>query len=347
MGLDLFTPEVMDSVVKVLPPVGSFFKDTFFKNEKNEVSRKIRVDFSKGMRRIAPFGGINKPTKIAEKIGYVSDEFIAPLVKVKDVTTIADLLVREMGEMVHSGINPDERAIHLLADTMMDFNEQIARREELMCVQAMMDGVIEVEYDGVEQNVDLGCNNRSTVSTLWTNAGATPYKDLQAAALSCSKEGFHKPDICVMERSAYNAFLWAAKKDEEFKQQSDLYHTMDIKPTYVNENVTFAGRLKDPDMEVYIYDEWVCNPKTKVTAPIMPKGKILLASTKAKYSMYYGPIMFADEETKRIRSVIGKRAADSWVEKDPVAQMLTLASSPLPIPHEIDSWHVMTVSATE
>ena len=36
MGLDLFTPEVMDSVVKVLPPVGSFFKDTFFKNEKKE-----------------------------------------------------------------------------------------------------------------------------------------------------------------------------------------------------------------------------------------------------------------------------------------------------------------------
>jgi len=34
------------------------------------------------------------------------------------------------------------------------------------------------------------------------------------------------------------------------------------------------------------------------------------------------------------------------VQKEPAVRFLTLNSRPLPVPHEVDSWFVATVSAT-
>ena len=48
---DLFTPETMDGVVRVLPQTHTFFRDTFFNTTKPEFTEKIRVDFVKGKRQ--------------------------------------------------------------------------------------------------------------------------------------------------------------------------------------------------------------------------------------------------------------------------------------------------------
>ena len=353
MPQDLYSPVTLDGVVRALPPVSSFFKDTFFKNIKPEFTEDVLVDFYKGQRKVAPFVNIKEKGKVVEKRGYVTDRFTTPYIKVKDVTTVEDMLKRLPGEvLMNSGVTPEQRGVELIAEQLADFNEQIARREEWMCVQAMMEGVIPVVGEGVNYEIDFGFTNKSTVSNLWDTASApTVYKDLQTVVLTCQKKGYHKPNICIMERSAYQAFLRATKLDEEFKQQSELYNVMEIKPSYVAENVTFCGRIKDPDLEIYVYDEWFIddwtdpeNPKEK---SLMPKGKVLFASTNAKYSMYYGLMMFTDTDTKEYRSVYGTRGADSWVQKDPDARFLTLNSRPLPVPHEVDSWYVLTVSATE
>ena len=350
--MDLFTPETMDAVVRVLPQRGSFFKDTFFRNEKPEYNEKIRVDFYKGKRRLAPFVNIKDKAKVVEKRGYQTDEFTTPLVSMKDITTIEDMVRRLPGELLqNSGVTPLQRGIELMAEQFADFDDMIERREEWMCVQAMMTGKIPVIGENVNYEIDFGFTNKGTVAKKWdTDANPTVYRDLQTAAQACMQNGYHKPDICIMERSAYQAFLRATKLDEEFKQQSELYNVMQVQPRFVNDNVTFVGRLKDPDMEVYVYDEWYIDDWTDESEPkelpLMPKGKILLASTRARFSMYYGLMMFTDPNTKNFREVIGKRGADSWVQKEPDVRFMKLCSRPLPAPHEVDSWYVLEVSAT-
>lgn len=352
--MDLFTPEIMDGVIRALPPVNTFFKDTFFNVAKPEYAEKVRVEFVKGTRKVAPFVNLKDKAKVIKKLGYVSDTYETPVVRVKDVTDIEDMLKRLPGELLqNSGITPLDRGIQLMAEQMSSFEDMIARREEWMCVKAMMDGVIHVVGEGVNYDIDFGFTNKSTVSTLWDSATGTPtpHADLQAAVLACKKNGYRTPNICIMERSAYNAFIDACKKDEYFKNQKDIFDVMTIRPERRSDAVTFVGRLRDPDLDIYVYDEWFVDdwtdPENPVEEPLMPKGKILLASTAARYSMYYGLQVFTDPQTQNFRQVIGTRAADSWVQKDPDARFLTLNARPLPVPHEVDSWYVMTVSATE
>lgn len=352
-NIDLFTPEIMDGVVRVMPRVNTFFKDTFFNINKPEYAEKVRVEFVKGSRKIAPFVNLKDKAKVVKKLGYTSDTFETPIIKVKDVTDIEDMLKRLPGELLqNSGITPLDRGIQLMAEQLATFEDMIARREEWMCVKAMMDGVIPVVGDGVNYEIDFGFTNKSTVTTLWdaSTGTPTPHKDLEAAVLACKQKGYRTPNICIMERSAWNAFLEATKKDDYYIQHKDILDVVTVRPERRDDAVTFMGRLRDPDLDIYVYDEWYVDDWTDPDSPeeksLMPKGKVLLASTNARYSMYYGLQVFSNLETHTFRQVVGTRAADSWVQKDPDARFLTLNSRPLPVPHEVDSWYVLTVSST-
>ncbi len=353
MAIDIFTPEVMDAVVRVMPPQPAFFKNTFFKGApKTEPTIDVRVDFFKGKRRVAPFVSDKAKAKVSEKIGYASDKFTTPLVKVKDTTGIEDIMKRLPGELLQSGLNPDERAVQLLAQTLADFDEQITRREEVMIAQALFTGKIPVVGEGVNYEIDFNFTNTETLTgtALWDNASsvADPIADLKAWSVTCMQNGYRKPNICVMDRSAYAAFIDRCKALGYFNQWNFL--DLNIQPSVANDNVTFCGRLRDPNLEIYIYDEWYLDdwttPGTVIEKPMVPKGKILLASTNAKTSLYYGILTFADENAKTLRSVMATRAADSWIEKEPPSRFITLNSRPLPVIHEVDSWFVATVSAT-
>ena len=348
--MDIFSPEVLDSVTRVMPPQTTFFKKTFFGKDKCEPNTEVRADFYKGKRRVAPFVSENSKAKTVTKIGYSSEKFETPLVKVKDVTTIEDLVKRLPGELVqNSGFTPEGRAIQLLAETLQDFNEQISRREEVMCVQALMTGKIPVIGENVNYTIDFGFTNKSTLSTLWDaqNSTADPIKDLSAAVLVCMKNGYRKPNICVMERSAYDAFIARCTALGYLNQRN--YLDLSIEPSVKNENLTYCGRLRDPNLEIYLYDEWYIDDWSAATPtekPMIDKGKVLLASSNARFSMYYGVLTFTDENTKSFRSFMATRGTDSWVEKEPAQRFITLNSRPLPVPHEVDSWYVLTVSST-
>ena len=346
MGIDLFTPEIMDGVIKAMPPVHTFFKDTFFNVAKPEYAEKVRVEFKKGTRRVAPFVNLKDKAKVIKKLGYISDEFETPVVKMKDVTTIEDMLKRLPGELLqNSGITLLDRGIQLMAEQMSTFEDMITRREEWMCVQAMMTGNIPVIGEGVNYEIDFGFTNKSAVSTLWDSATGTPtpYKDLQAAVLACKQKGYRTPNIAIFERSAWNAFLEATKKDEFYKQQKDILDIISVRPVRRSDAVTFMGRLRDPDLDIYVYDEWYIDdwtdPENPVEKSLMPKGKVLLACTNATYSLYYGLQAFTDPQTGNFRQVIGTRAADSWIQKDPDVRFLSLNARPLPVPHEVCFWY--------
>lgn len=346
--LDLFIPEIMDGVVRVLPTVHTFFRDTFFKTNKPQYTEKVRVDFVKGTRKVAPFVTLKDKAPVVEKRGFITDTFTTPVIKVKDVTDIEDMVNRLPGELLqNSGTTPLQRGIQLMTEQLLTFDEMITRREEWMCVQAMMTGVIPVIGEGVNYTIDFGFTNKATVSKLWTEEGAEPYHDLQSAVLSCKQKGYRTPNICIMSRDAWNAFLKATKQDEFYKQEPSIFDIMAVKPARRDDAVTFMGRLKDPDLDIYVYDEWVIDDWTDPDNPqevsLMPQGKVLLASTSARYSVYYGLMMFTDPVTRQFRQVVGTRAADSWVQKEPDARFMTLNARPLPVPHEVDSWYVLTV----
>jgi hypothetical protein len=350
MPISIYDPRVMDQVVRVLPTVGGFFTDTFFKTRLPVVGTKVDVDFFKGKRRISAFVNPKSAAKAIEKIGYKTNTFETPLLKPKDVTTIEDLSVRMPGEQLYGGMSREERALMLLTNALSDFNDMNKRRVELMAAQAMLTGTIPVIGEGVNYTIDFNFTNKETLTSgaKWDQTTARPMDDIDRYVLACQKNGYHTPNVCLMEYGAYNNFIKRITEQNLLNQYSGNLELAVINPTQLSENVIYGGMIKKYNMPIYIYNEWYLddwtNPDVPTEQPIVPAGTVLLGSTNAKTKIYYGEITLADETAaSKFRSVIGESAAQTWIEKDPAARYLTLHSRPLPVPQEVDSWYVSKV----
>lgn len=348
--IDIFTPEILTKAVSVLPSSATFFRDTFFKTRNCNPTTKVRGEFYKGKRRVAPYVSEKITAGVTKKIGYVTEDYITPLVKVKDTTNIEDILKKGFGENPYSPVTPQERAYKELLKTLKDFNEQITRREEISCAQALLDGKVIVKGEGVDYEIDFGFTNKLVLSELWDeeNASVDPLCTLSEMKIMCIKNGYRNPDICVMERSAYNSFITRCKALGYLEDRHFL--NLLISPKVNDEHLTYCGHIADPDLDIYVYDEWYIDDWSEdvpVEKQVMPKGKILLASTNVSFNIEYGVLTFADAEKKDFYSIEATRAADSWIEKEPDTRILTLNSRPLPIPNEVDSWCVAQVSSEE
>jgi len=339
-GADLWTPQSLDGVVRLLPPVGTLFKDTFFGTVKTEPVDVITVDFVKGSRRIAPFVSPRNPASSAEKYGYKTNIYKPPLIKVKDVTYIDQMIQRLAGENIYSGMTPQERAERLLDDQLRSFDEMIVRREEWMCSQAMITGKIPVVGEGVNDLIDFNFTHKGNAATPWGIPGSKPQKDLKAWQLACLRDGFRLPNVCIMDQAAYTAFQDSGLEDGTFNQFN--WKVFNFSPSIQSPNVQFMGMLTDPLLEIYVYNEWYIDDSGK-EQPVMPEGTVIVANTNAQFSMYYAVLTYTDQLTQTVQSYVASRAARSWTQADPDQRFLELQSRPLPVPHEVDSWFVGTV----
>ena len=352
MPISIFDPVTLAAMVRQLPDTPRFLKDMFFKNRIPEPTTRVSFDVYKGKRRVAPYVSPRQKTPVAEKIGYTTNEADTPLVAVKDITTIEDVLKRLPGEvLMNSGVSPQERGLEMLARTMQDYDAQIGRREEIMCAEALFEGVIHVMGDDVNYDIDFGLTNKGTASPLWDepSSDADPIKDLQGWANQCIIKGYKTPNVCIMSQNAYDAFLDRCIA----LGYMDQWHLLNLesKPQIMADGVYYAGRLRMPDLQIYVYnqyyiDNWT-DPDTPTEKNIVPKGKILIASESMLTTLFYGVLGFSDPVTETITSIMATRGADSWVEKDPDRRYFRMQSRPLPVPQEIDSWFVATVAATE
>jgi hypothetical protein len=348
MAISIFDPRVMDQMVRVMPSTGGFFRDTFFKRRVPVTGTKIDVDFYKGKRRIAPFINPRGAGKSVEKIGYKTDTFETPVLRPLDILTIEDLSVRAPGENVYGGLTREDRAIQIMTDKLLEFNDQIIRREEWMCSRAMLTGRIPVVGEGVNYEIDFSFTNTDALegAALWSVETSKPLDDLERWILACKQNGYRTPNVCLMARDAYSAFINHAK----VQKLLDILNMnlAVIEPRMLSENVTYGGTIPQWNLSVYIYDEWFLDdwtdPANPGEEPIVPSGTVLLGSTNMRADIYYGEITIADPASASgFRSVIGEKVADSWIEKNPDRRMLSLESRPLPVPHEVDSWFVATV----
>ena len=92
MAIDLFDPITLSAMVRQLPDTPQFLKNMFFKNRMNVPTTRAAFDLYKGKRRVAPFVSVRAKAPVAQKIGYTTNEAETPLVAIKDVTTIEDVL---------------------------------------------------------------------------------------------------------------------------------------------------------------------------------------------------------------------------------------------------------------
>lgn len=346
--VSIYEPRTMGRIVERLPPVRTFFRDTFFRREETFNTESVDVDFVKGTRKVAPFVHRIIGGKTVPNTGYETKTYKPPLVAPDKITTVDDLLKRRPGESLVSGRSPAERAVLKMSDDFRELRDMISRREELMCVQSIFTGKIPIIGEGLNEVIDFGFTNTEVISAAtkkWSNAGSDPIGDLKRWHKQVQKTGFTNCNACVMADDVATAFVGHEKVQKVLDVRN--YNLAVIQPRQLPNGVTYVGTIHELGMDVYTYNEWYLddwtNPETPEEKPLVPDGMLAMLSTNANYSMYYGAITLIDEGTKEFKTVEGKYVPDTWVKRKPARRFLQLQSAPLSVPHDVDSWFTAKV----
>lgn len=346
--VSIYEPRTMGRIVEKLPPVRTFFRDTFFRREETFNTESVDVDFVKGTRKVAPFVHRIIGGKTVPNTGYETKTYKPPLVAPDKITTVDDLLKRRPGESLVSGRSPAERAVLKMSDDFRELRDMISRREELMCVQSIFTGKIPIIGEGLNEVIDFGFTNTEVISAAtkkWSNAGSDPIGDLKRWHKQVQKTGFTNCNACVMADDVATAFVGHEKVQKALDVRN--YNLAVIQPRQLPNGVTYVGTIHELGMDVYTYNEWYLddwtNPETPEEKPLVPDGMLAMLSTNANYSMYYGAITLIDEGTKEFKTVEGKYVPDTWVKRKPARRFLQLQSAPLSVPHDVDSWFTAKV----
>ena len=346
MAIELYTPKTLYRVIYEMEPVKTFLRDTFFKNVVTFPTKSVEFDMKKGNRAMAPFVHPKIGGKVIKNQGYQTLSYTPPMVVPDKVSTAEDFMTRMPGENPYSGLTPEGRALRQLATEYRELDDMITRREEWMAAQTLFTGQIPVVGDGLNEVIDFNfTNNVELTEDLWSDTEVEILDMIEDWYRQVQREGMVNPDICILGQKAAQAFV--NNKQIMAKLDTRNYELAKIAPEQLADGATWIGRYGKLNLNFYQYNAWYLDDWTDsenpVTYDMVPEDTVLLASTKAQFSRLYGAHTYVDRKTEQWRTVEGARVPDSWVDKRPDRRTISLASHPLTVPHEVDSWLVAKV----
>lgn len=345
--VNIYTPRYLAEVVRQAPPVRTFFLDTFFTNIKTFATERVDIDLVKGDRRMAAFVHPRVGGQVLKASGYRTESYKPPLVNPYDVTTADQLMTRLPGEDLYSGMTPAQRAAQQLMDEYNRLNDAATRREEWMAVQAIVTGQIPVIGPGVNEVIDFGFTNlvKLDAAKQWGKKDAKIREDLSDWVDLVSANGFANADMAILGKAAIRALL----ADETVGKILDNRRMVlgEINPRDLPNGVRYIGRLNDPGIDLYTYqevylDDWT-DPEKPVTKPLIPDNKAILIPSRPEFMRAYGACTYIEDASQQWVTSQTARLFHSYVEHHPDRRMVELQAHPLPIPDKVDSWLVAEV----
>ena len=344
--VNIYTPRYLAEVVRLAPPVRTYFLDTFFTRVVTFPTERVDIDLVKGDRRMAAFVHPRAGGQVLRDTGYETKSYKPPLINPYDLTTADRLMARLPGEDMYSGKTPAQRAAEKLMGEYNRLNDAATRREEWMAAQAIITGEIPIVGVGVNENVDFQFTNKIelTGDERWGQSGAKILNNLGDWADKVYTEGFANVDRVIFGKKAIRFFL--ADPDVQKRMDNRNLHVGEINPRDLPNGVRYYGHLLDPNVELYGYsevylDDWT-DPANPATLPLVPDNKIVMAPSNPDFVRAYGASTYLDEKGVWVTAETA-RLLRSYVKHGPDRRFLELQAHPLPIPDKVDSWLVATV----
>lgn len=345
--MNLYKTQTLLKAVQNMPKTNTFLRDTFFPVTKPFVTEEVLLDIKKGKRKMAPIVAPRVGGVTIAREGYRTEKFKAPRLAPQRPMTVDDVSMRMAGEDVFSQKTPQQRQQEMLAGDLLELGDMIDRREEWMAAQALFEGKVSLEgYTGrtdankIEQEINYDFENKITLSgtDLWTHADSDIYSDLEDARKLAIKKSGIAPDIAILGDKAYKAL----RNNVKFKELMDLANMKiaTIEPSLKNDAITYIGKVPGLGIELYTYDDWYISDNGE-ELPFVPENKVLLA--KKGFGMFgYGAISQMDKEGK-VTTYEARMVPKQWVDVENEILMIRMASSPVPMPGDINSWVVLEV----
>jgi hypothetical protein len=311
----------------------TFLLDTFFKATETSQTEYVDIDIVKGKRKLAPFVNPLHEGKLIERMGYTTQTFKPPYIKMKKATTAQNYLNRASGESIYGGMSPQQRLAQQLGRDLIELTDMITRREEWMAAQALTTGKITVKGDGVDAEIDflMANDHKITLSSndLWSDyTQSDPIANLREWKEKVGKDSGLVPELAIFGTQVLKHFL----KNTQVTNLLDKTKVSlgQIVVSQLANGATYYGNIEG--LDIYTYNEYYLDDNGDLQ-PMVPEDMIIMGSTRARAVRHYAAIQDLQAVLASVRYF-----PKSWEVEDPSVRWLMVQSAPLVCPHQIDAF---------
>lgn len=327
---DLFSTDVLNTVVASLLGQTQFLLDRFFPNTQTEQTEEIHFDTLAGKRRIAPFVSPLVEGQIVASLGFSTNTFKPAYIKDKRVFDMNRPLKRSPGEPIGGNMSPADRQRALVALDMQDQLNMLGRRMEVMAGQVLVTGKATItgdKYPTVVVDFGRDPNNSVTPPKPWTDPTSLPLDDLDNWALDVLQSTGAQLHDVVMSVDAWRAF----KNNPQVKSEITLFRTLNTMPSLQPQTpIVEGGQLMGTisGYNIWAYSSWYVDPADSLEKAILPSGSVILSGPQLEGVRAYGAIRDEQAGLQALAYFV-----KSWLEEDPSVRFLMMQSAPLVVPY--------------
>jgi hypothetical protein len=343
-NIDFFSTYVLMAVTEEIVPQTGFFRDRYFPTAASDIfkSDKVLTEYRKGDRKMAAFVAPRVGDIPMERRGYEINEYTPPYIAPSRILTLDDLKKRGFGEALYPGMDAAQRAAQLQKDDIADMDARIARREEWMAVQTMLNnGCTMQEYidDNTtgEQMVVQFYNGSSdhtyTVSNVWNGQSGDFFGDVKAMCKLLAKRGLPAADL-ILGTDTADAIQDIQKVRDLLDKNSGII-TGEINAELTKyDGVAFMGVMNFGGFRLNLFDvsESYTDSSDQDTAYFPAKGAMVTAPGCGH--MMYGSVTQIDFGSTEFATYAGKRIPKFILDQANDTRKLRLACRPLAAPKQ-------------
>ena len=347
MNLNILSSHALiRSASQLVRPV-TFLRDRYFPtNDAIDIfnTDDVLMEFKDGNKKLAPYVAPRKAGVTILREGYTMERYTPPFIGPKRPLTVDDLNKRGFGEALYTNLTPEQRQAALIFQDMQDMDDLIARREEAMAAELLLNNKLVMKhiaddtskYEEMEIQFYSGTNpNVATITTKWDADGANILADLAVLVRKITSKGLPVTDlICspnvadvIINNDTIEKFL-----------DNRRYELGRVDPTLLPAGAALICVLNVNGryINVITYDETYTADNGTDTQFITSKYAILTAPNCGR--TLYGAVTQVEQEDGLFHTRPGRRIPKYVSDATGNSRDIYLASRPLPVPNNKNAW---------
>lgn len=342
--LDLFSTYVLQAITQEIVPEQSFFRDRYFPTGEGDIfaSDKVLTEYKDGDRKMAAFVAERVGDIPVDRTGYAIHEYTPAYIGLSRILTIDDLKKRGFGEALYANSTQAERAARLQLEDLADLDKRIARREEWMAAQTMINNActmqtyIDDTTQGEQLHVqfyDNSSNHTYTISSSnrWDTQNGDFFADVKAMCRLLSKRGLKAADL-VLGTDAADAILNITKVQNLLDKNSGIIIGQIDQELSKYDGVVYMGTLNFGGYKLNLIsvDETYVDSSNQ-EQKYFPATSAMVTAPNCGHMMY-GQITQIDYGSSEFTTHTGKRIPKFMLDQINDIRKIRLACRPLAAP---------------
>lgn len=328
-----YTPKTIRKVRQNLDNKRDFLTELFFSKSNTVTTEDVILEYTKAGEAVAPFLTPLEAGRPVYNKSKKSNIIKAPSIGPEYTLTPKDAFDRAPGQS-DDDYNPIKRIGERMAEILLDQENYIKNRIELMVSQFLTTGVVKSEDGKVGYEVDYELGNKSTLdsSHKWTASGIEPLESLDEMISSAEVNGLKTENVVLGSKAAN---LLTKSKGYKDAISRDLQSEFVKKAVRLYPGIVWLGTYIKFGVELFSYNRKVIGEDGKAIQ-LLPTNMVIGGPSQGE--ILYAPIIYMADGMVHVK----KRYSNVDTTNPKIAK-ITTESRPVLQPCDVDTYFSVTV----